>query len=210
MLGGASDKQLLDIHKALSKEFKLHEKLFIYGFSGGSQFAHRFTAKHYKKVIGISSHSGGTWNKGPARGSAALPWTLSCGLKDTAHSAGAPLTRIAYFRNFYKAMEKGKFTAKPFVTQAGHSATKEVRSNTEECFRVATTGLFDYQRTATDGMKPMDRENWIRKDTKLEEKEFDDGVNKYKLKVNQDGWTVSSTTLKTMAETRKMLDKLKK
>ena len=210
ILGGNSDKQLLDIQKNLSKEFKLHEKMFIYGFSGGSQFAHRFTEKHYKKVIGVSSHSGGTWNKGPSRSSASVVWTLSCGLKDTAHSAGAPLTRIEYFRNFYKAMNKGKFTAKPFVTNAGHSATSEVRSNTEECFRIATTGMFDYQREATKGMSVLDRENFIRKDFKLTEKEFNDGKNSYKLKVNKDGWTVSSTTLKAMSDTRKMLDRLKK
>jgi poly(3-hydroxybutyrate) depolymerase len=77
VLGGNSDKQLLDIHKTLSKEFKLHNKLFIYGFSGGSQYAHRFANKHYKRIIGVSAHSGGTWDRGPSRGSAGILWTLS-------------------------------------------------------------------------------------------------------------------------------------
>jgi hypothetical protein len=107
-------------------------------------------------------------------------------------------------------MDKGKFTAKPFVTNAGHNVTGDVYRSSQECFRVASTGLFDYQRAAVQEMTPAERESWIRKDIKLVGKEFNDGVNTYKLKVNQDGWTVESAALKGMAETRKVLDKLKK
>ena len=89
--------------------------MFINGFSGGSQFAHRFAGIHGKKyVVGVSAHSGGTWDSEPGRSSSGLIWTISCGLKDTAKSKGASLPRIDYFRNFYAKMHKRKkFTVKP-------------------------------------------------------------------------------------------------
>lgn len=208
VLGGNSDLQLLNLFKELHKEFKLHDKMFIHGFSGGSQYAHRFASKHYKYVIGVSAHSGGTWDESPSAGAASFPWTLSCGLKDTAHSAGAQLTRIEYFRRFYAAMHKGPFTAKPFVTDAAHRPTRQVTDNAQECFRVATTGMFDYQRKATADMTPPQRETWIRNDKQLKEVQWSDGVTTYTLKVNPDGWTVGRIAEKQMARTRRMLDKL--
>ena len=208
MVGSA--KQLLNIQKSLAKEFKLHKKMFLYGFSGGSQFAHRFAGKYPKNVIGVSSHSGGTWDKGPGRRATTVLWTLSCGLNDKAVSAGAPAPRIDCFRAFYKNMNKGKFTSKAFVTEAGHAATKEVRAASEECFRVSSSGMFDYQRQATEKMTVSERENWLKKDNQLEDIEFNDGKTSYQLKVNKDGWTVAKSTLKSMLETRKTLDKLNK
>ena len=210
LLQGATDKQLINIHKKLSDEFKLHSKMFLYGFSGGAQYVHRFTSKHYKKVIGVSAHSGGTWDRAPSKGSVSVLWTVSCGLKDTSISTGANMSRIDFFRTFYKKMDKGKFTSKPFVTNMGHRRNKLVLQNTEECFRVATTGLFDYQREVTKGMSISERERYIREDKKLLEKEFKDGKNTYQLKVNKDGWTVESSALKSMRETRKLLDRMRK
>jgi hypothetical protein len=33
----------------------------LHGFSGGSQFTHRFAMLHPKLVCGVSAHSGSTW-----------------------------------------------------------------------------------------------------------------------------------------------------
>lgn len=209
-LGGESDKQLLDIHKALQKEFKLHDKMFLYGFSGGGQYTHRFVNKHPKSVIGVSSHSGGSWEAGPDVAAKSVLWTISCGLKDTALSTpDSPMNRIDFFRTFFAAMNKAKgFTCKPFVTEQGHRPDPKLREATKECFRAASTGMFDYQREATKGMNAIQREAWIIKDTKLEPRTFDDGQKKHELMVNKDGWTVGSDALRAMAETRKMLDRL--
>lgn len=206
VLGGESDVQLLNLHRDLSQKFKLHKRMFIHGFSGGAQYAHRFASRHPGSVIGVSAHSGGTWEKEPGK-NATFPWVISCGLKDTQVSPSASASRIDCFRAFYKAMSAGKFTVKPFVTDAGHSAVPSVSQSTEECFRVATTGLFDYQREAVKDLRPQAREAWILKDTLLQEKEFNDGQNVYKLKVNQDGWTVDAPTLAAMKNTRLLLDK---
>jgi len=211
VLEGNSDKQLLDIFKALKKEFKLHDKLFIHGFSGGSQYAHRFAAKNSKDVIGVSSHSGGTWDPAPKSSSSSCVWTISCGLNDKSVSAGAQAPRIDEFRKFCGSMLKKSFTVKPFVTNAGHSPTGEVRKNCEECFRVATSGMFDFQREATKDMSFAEREQYLKKsNTELNEIEFDDGEKKHKIMVNKDGWMVSPKTLKIMEATRKENDKLKK
>lgn len=208
-LQGETDKQLLDLHKALQKEFKLQDKLFLYGFSGGSQYAHRFTNKHPKYVIGVSAHSGGSWDEGPDAAAKSVLWTISCGLKDTALSMpDSKMSRIDFFRAFYASMGKAKgFTSKPFVTDQGHRPSGEVSSNTKECFRAASTGLFEYQREATKGMSVTQREAWILKDTVLAAKTFDDGAKKVELKVNKAGWTVGSDALRAMAETRKLNDK---
>lgn len=208
VLGGKSDDQLIGVLKQLHKEFRLHKKFFMHGFSGGSQYVHRFAAKHYKLIIGVSAHSGGTWEDSPSRGSVMFPWTLSCGLKDTATSGGGNKSRIDYFRTYYKHMFKMNFTAKAFVTDFGHNQTGQVFKAAKECFRVATTGMFDYQREATRGMSPSEREAWLRKDDQMQIVEWTDGVNTYHRKVNPDGWTVNRVTLKGMAKTRKMLDRM--
>jgi len=209
-LQGETDKQLLDLHKALKKEFKLHDKMFLYGFSGGAQYSHRFVNNHPRTVIGVSAHNGGSWDSSPSAAAKSVLWTISCGLKDTGLSTpDSPMSRLDCFRAFYASMDKAKgFTCKPFVTDQGHRAGSEVSAATKECFLAATTGMFGYQREATKGMSIAQRDAWIQKDTKLESRTFDDGQDKYNQKVNTDGWTVGSDARRAMAETRKMLDRL--
>ena len=70
----------------------------VHGFSGGSQYAHRFTNKHPKNVIGVSAHSGGSWDEGPDAAAKSVLWTISCGLKDTALSMpDSKMSRIDFF-----------------------------------------------------------------------------------------------------------------
>ncbi len=212
MLQGNTGKQLIDLFKKLYKEFKLHKKMFIYGFSGGSQFSHRFAQQYPSLIIGLSSHSGGTWDSAPSKNSSSFLWTISCGLKDTATSIGANKPRIDYFRLFNQNMIKTKaYACKPFVTNQGHGRAREVYENTQECFRVATTGLFDYQRQETEGMSIKDRDKWLRNDKKsYSYQTFEDGVNKIKIKANPDGWTYGKKALSVMKSTRKILDKMNK
>lgn len=208
-LQGNVEKQLIDIQKQLQKEFKLHPKMFLYGFSGGSQFVHRFAEKNGKLLCGVSAHSGGTWSN-IANKSPELLWTFSCGLKDTAISIGAKMTRIDEFRAFYANANREKFSHKPFVTDAGHSPAAQVRDGTLECFRTVSTGLFDYQRKATAAMKPLEREAWIAKNSTLKQTVFDDGKKKYTLSTNADGWVVSNASDQALKSTRLALDALVK
>ena len=204
-LGGETDKQLLDIKAALEKEFNLHSKMFIYGFSGGSQFSHRFASKHPGAVAGVSANSGGSWSNADPKAKAVL-WTVSCGLKDTASSVPGSPPRIDCFRAFVTDLLKSGFCAEPFVTEAGHSPAKPVGEHTEECFLAATTGMFAYHREATKEMSAKDREEWIAKNLQTKETVFNDGKTEHKLMTNPDGWIVNAEALAAMRETRAMLD----
>jgi hypothetical protein len=61
---------------------------------------------------------------------------------------------------------------------------------------------------AVAGMSVREREAWIRRDGKVEEQVFDDGKQKWKLKVNPDGWTASPIMRTQLSRTRSMLDRL--
>jgi poly(3-hydroxybutyrate) depolymerase len=56
--------RLIKLFKDVQKKYKVHPKMFIYGYSGGSQFAHRFVLYRPEYVCGVSSHSGGSWATG--------------------------------------------------------------------------------------------------------------------------------------------------
>lgn len=205
VLEANTDKQLLDIKADLSKEFKLYPRMFIHGFSGGSQYSHRFASKHPDALVGVSAHSGGSWSPVDKK-AAPLVWTVSCGLKDTASSVPGAKPRIECYRIFVEEFLKTGFCAEPFVTEAGHSMNKDTWQHAEECFRVATTGLFDYQREATKGMGASEREAWIAKNSKTTTTAFNDGKTEHQLQTNQDGFTLHAEALARMRETRIMLD----
>jgi hypothetical protein len=97
-LGKGTDKQLLDLFTSLKKEFSLHDKLFVTGFSGGSQYAHRFTLRHPQSVLGCGAHAGGSWCTDPhARNGDEklsdkirdIPFVVSCGTSDKGRIDGA-------------------------------------------------------------------------------------------------------------------------
>jgi poly(3-hydroxybutyrate) depolymerase len=96
---GVHAEKLIALFDTLKKQHKLHDKMFLHGFSGGSQFVHRFAMLHPKLVCGVSAHSGGTWatdNYGEIRTSAKhIPFAISCGEKDTGKAFGAaPYNRL--------------------------------------------------------------------------------------------------------------------
>ena len=148
-LGGNADKQLIAIFKTLGKKYNLHDRMFLYGYSGGSQFTHRFAMKHHKYVLACSSHSGGTW--GTVSSSAAyIPFAISCGEKDTKKSfSSAPMGRLEWYRLFRKDMLKRKMLFTDSVRAGeGHGAGPWPKSSTKALFSLATTGLFPSQKAA--------------------------------------------------------------
>lgn len=143
-----ADKQLIGLAESLAKKFKLHPKMFLVGFSGGSQFVHRFTMKHPDLVIGCAAHSGGTWADTLNPGALGVPFAISCGEKDTNKSTpDCPLTRVEWARAFAAKMQAGGFYFK-FRTwpDVGHAACAPCRQLTEECFVFSTTGMHEDER----------------------------------------------------------------
>lgn len=143
MLGAESDKQLLGIFKALFKKYKLQRKMFIHGFSGGSQFAHRFAMKYPEAVIGCSAHSGGTWARSVNPKARGIPFAVSCGEADK--------TRIEGARRYFAMLAKGGFHFKARTWPGvGHGFSRGGRRMLDDCFNLATTGMYLGQRQALE------------------------------------------------------------
>lgn len=148
-LAHQSDEQLIAVARDVAKEYKLQPKLFVAGFSGGSQYAHRFMLKHPELVAGCAAHSGGTWATGGINPAAkSIPFVMSCGEKDTAKSyPEAEHGRFDWAKLFEaEAKQAGFFMDSKFFPGVGHSQCKEASAMTEECFVVATDLVPYFQR----------------------------------------------------------------
>ncbi|MHC5067890.1 MAG: alpha/beta hydrolase family protein [Planctomycetota bacterium] len=146
----ATCDQIIGLFKQLGSQYKLHPKLFICGFSGGSQLSHRFTMKFPELVIGCSSHSGGSWGgAGNPKAAAGIPLSMSCGLDDTGSSMGAP--RIEAMYSFYQALLKtGMHLNARVWAGLEHKMGDGARQQVIGTYRLATTGLFPCEQKLVD------------------------------------------------------------
>jgi predicted esterase len=144
-----SDQQTLDLIAKLRKDYKLHEKIFIAGFSGGSQYAHRFAMKYPELVAGCAAHSGGTWATGhyaerakPNPKARGVLFVISCGEKDTQKSfAQAPFGRLEWAKRYEKMLEEGGFLYDAqYWPNVAHRQSAGARQQTLDCF-IASTQL---------------------------------------------------------------------
>ena len=145
LLRERADEQLVSLFDRLKKQYPLHPKLFVYGFSGGAQFAHRFMMKHPELVAGCSAHSAGSWATGEGWGdvnpaAAGIPFVMSCGEADTAKMAdGAPFGRLEWAKAFErKAADAGLCFEARYWPKVGHAFSPGVTAMTDECYRLAT------------------------------------------------------------------------
>lgn len=141
---GIHARKLITLFKQLQKDYKLHNKMFLTGFSGGSQFVHRFTMNHPKLVSGVAAHSGGSWaTRGFGKYSKRakkIPFAISCGEKDTGRSfAKAPLGRLDWFKEFRDQLNKDRFThIAEVIPNTGHTESARAKNLTAQCFQIAT------------------------------------------------------------------------
>lgn len=141
---GVHAEKLISLFETLKKEHKLHDKMFLHGFSGGSQFVHRFTMLNPKYVCGVSAHSGGTWatdGYGEFSTSAkGIPFAVSCGEKDTAKAfPEAPFNRLEWFGRFRDEIDKKRFAhIAASWPEAGHNISPGAWDFAKQCFQLAT------------------------------------------------------------------------
>ena len=149
-----TDKQTILLFKQLRQKYKLHDKLFIAGFSGGSQYAHRFAMKYPQLVSGCAAHSGGTWATGDyPRGEAPNPaargvlFVISCGENDTGKSFGpAPMGRLEWAKKYEQMLKRGGFLYDArWIPDVGHSYSGPARQMTRDCFIASTQRLAEYE-----------------------------------------------------------------
>ncbi|MFM7182310.1 MAG: hypothetical protein ACKO2G_12715 [Verrucomicrobiales bacterium] len=163
---GIHAEKLIALAKSLGETYKLNDKMFLHGFSGGAQFVHRFAMLHPQHVCGVSAHSAGSWaTDGYGEFSTAakkIPFAISCGEKDTAKSfPEAPFTRIEWFGRFRDALDKGRFTHVAATWPGvGHSSSVGVMDFAKQCFQLST-GLPGENATTTvaitDQWKNLDK-----------------------------------------------------
>jgi poly(3-hydroxybutyrate) depolymerase len=150
-LGGNADAQLIGLFKALHAKYKLHDQVFLYGFSAGSQFSHRFTMVHPELVVGCSAHSGGSWGPHVNPAAMGVPMAFSCGLNDVQPSVPGALPRVEEAQKYFALMQQQGMCAKlRYWEGVGHSKSRGSDEMTAEAYELATTGLFPHQRTAID------------------------------------------------------------
>jgi predicted esterase len=162
---GIHAEKLIDLFESLQKTYKLRDQMFLHGFSGGSQFVHRFTMLHPKLVCGVSSHSGGTWatdNYGQINSAAKkIPFAISCGEKDTQLAfAESPYNRLQWYERFRAEIDKEGFCHIGRTwPDVGHSISPGAWDLAKQCFQLAT-GLPGGSATETvvisDGWKNLD------------------------------------------------------
>ena len=141
---GIHAQKLIKLFKDLGKKYKLNDKMFIHGFSGGSQFSHRFAMNHPQYVCGVSAHSGGSWatdGYGNISSSAKkIPFAISCGEKDTSKSwGGAKFGRLEWYKRFENEMGSRKFTYIGKIwPDVGHRPAAGMQDLLRQCFQIST------------------------------------------------------------------------
>lgn len=212
---GAAE-QLLEVHKTLAQRYKLHDKMFLHGYSGGSQFASRFAMKYPDRVIGCGAHSGGTWGEVDAK-AVGVPLAISCGLKDTGKMhPSVPLSRLAWARKFDGMLKEAGFLYKSrYWPGAGHGgARRDAIALSKECFLLATTGLFSEQRAMVQArliqldlaLRPAAPAEAVDKITQFLQSDWSPRAKPKKDSdgrlVNAYGWTATESADKTLAALR--------
>lgn len=141
---GPHAAKLIALFKQLGSQYKLHDKMFLHGFSGGSQFSHRFAMLHPELVCGVSAHSGGSWatdGYGVIRADAkSIPFAISCGEKDTGKAWGAAkYTRLDWYQRFRDEIDELGFChAASSWPDVGHRISPGAWALARECFQLAT------------------------------------------------------------------------
>lgn len=147
--------QLIEHFKWVSKRYPVHNKMFVHGYSGGAQFAHRFAFEHPRLVSGVSAHAAGTWASGREYGrvnasARTIPFLISCGEKDTGKAfPESPLSRIDWYHEFASALKKHRFKFYGATwPDHGHGVPMSLyATQLKECFLLGIRG----ERPASEG-----------------------------------------------------------
>lgn len=135
----------------VGKKWKLRPQVFLYGYSAGAGFAHRFAMQEPSLVAGVAAASGDSWSdhgfgeiNPAARG---IPFSISCGEYDRAKATKElPLGRIDWAKEFGAELEKANFDVVTRVIENnGHKPHQEAFDAARSCF--ARARALNFSRT---------------------------------------------------------------
>lgn len=162
--GGDAAKELIARFEEIKKNHKVHDKMFLYGFSAGAQFAHRFAFNHPEYVIGVSAHSAGSWSGVEGWGeindkAKGIPFVLTCGELDTtkAFDGTAPYSRLDWMKFFAGQLKERGFSVRTEVYPGvGHGGSADDHGPLiRECFLLATEGISPESGKWSGELKPF-------------------------------------------------------
>jgi predicted esterase len=102
-LAGKEDERLLAILEEVGEEVPIEERVFLVGFSGGAQFAHRFAFRHPERVLGVSAMSAGQYDPPPV-GGVPVPFLVTVGGEDCVDP-----DRVALAQEFARTLEEAGY-----------------------------------------------------------------------------------------------------
>ena len=145
------------VEEDVRKRFaKTHPKLFMFGFSGGSQFSHRFTISHPDLVMGCAAHSGGSWSMIVDPDLMHIPFAVSCGLDD---SEGGMGSRIKNAQVCFDGMaQAGMWVKARYWPGVGHSISAGAIRISVECYRLAQQGMFPEELDYVEGQPSFEEQ----------------------------------------------------
>jgi len=131
-------RNMIAIHKELSRKYRLHRKFFVTGFSAGAQFAHRFALECPRSVGGCAAHSAGSWET-PNTKARRVPFVVTCGADDE--------ERIHAAKSFAEDLERKRYQVTTgWFKGVGHQLCDEARKLTKDLYWSATTGMTMQER----------------------------------------------------------------
>lgn len=163
---GEAAKQLIERFEWIRKNHKVHDRMFLYGFSAGAQFVHRFAFNHPELVVGVSAHSAGSWAGVDGWGeindkAKGIPFVLTCGELDTtkAFDGKAPYGRLEWMKVFAEDLRKRGFVVRTEVYPGvGHGGSADSHGPLiRQCFLLATEGIVPEDNKWSGDLKSFTR-----------------------------------------------------
>jgi len=136
----------------VGKTWKLRPKIFLYGYSAGAGFAHRFAMQEPGWVAGVAAASADSWSDhgfgeiNPAARN--IPFAISCGEHDRGKvSNDLPFGRIEWAKQFGAGLKEANFDVVTRVIENnGHQPHAEALELAKSCF--ARARALNLSRTA--------------------------------------------------------------
>lgn len=146
--GGYDPAQVEELIAKVAAKWPVHPKVFVHGYSNGTDFAQRLAMAEPGRIAGLSLASAGMWPEinPAARG---IPFAISCGEYERGKAfKEAPLGKLDGMKRIAAELEKQHFDIEARVIEGGNSKEQhpEALVLARSCF--ARARAVNFSRTA--------------------------------------------------------------